>query len=140
MSKLTPAEYAEKQSRRLKASTEDIRRGIESVTQSPTQKAAAKADKMKQNIVASIDSGKWQAGLNRVSLDQWKTNAIEKGINRIAPGIDAARSKVEAFAGEFLPYLDKVSEKVNKMPDTTLEDSIARMNTQIREVAKFKRK
>jgi hypothetical protein len=139
MAKLTAAEYTEKHARRLKAATDDMRKGIEAVTVSPTSKAATKADKMRANIVASIDSGKWAAGLKRVTLDEWKTKMIDKGLNRVASGIDGAADKVTAFASELLPHIDKGVDAINKMPDTTLEDNITRMTTFIRHMSKFKR-
>lgn len=140
MPKLTPQQFQEKHARRLKGATEDIRMGVDRVTEAPTKAAAAKKDKMRQRLVESIDSGKWERGLNRVSLEDWKKSMTEKGIGRIASGIDGAADKVVSFAGEFLPFLDNVQKKVRSMPDITLEDSIARMTTQVREVAKFQRK
>jgi hypothetical protein len=139
MAKLTAAEFQEKHARRLKAATDDMRKGVEAVTASPTAKAAAKADKMRTNIVASIDSGKWAAGLKRVTLDEWKTKMIDKGLNRVASGIDGAADKVTAFASELLPYIDKGVDSISKMPDTTLEDNISRMTSFIRHMSKFKR-
>lgn len=139
MAKLTADEFQEKHARRLKASLEDMRLGVERVTTNPMEQAAAKADKMKQNIVASIDSGKWQAGLRRVTLDDWKRNMVEKGVNRVASGIDAAAPKVKDFAAKLLPYIDSEVAKVKKMPDITLEDSISRMTSFVRGMSKFKR-
>jgi hypothetical protein len=140
MAKLTPAEFQEKHARRLKAAVDDMRRGIEGVSSAPTAKAAAKADKMRTNIVAAIDSGKWAAGLNRVSLEEWKRKMIDKGLNRVAGGIDGAAEKTTAFAAELLPHIDRGIEAVKKLPDTTLEDNINRMTTFIRHMSKFKRK
>lgn len=139
MSRLTASEAAEKQGRRLKESVTDIQKGVERVTEAPTLKAAAKKDKMLRNLNESVNNGKWERGLKRVSNEEWKKATIEKGIPRIAAGIDGAKDKVESFYSEFLPFLDGVAEKVNRMPDTTLEDNINRMATQAREVAKFKR-
>ena len=68
MSKLTAQEFQEKHARRLKASTEDMRKGVEKITESPTAAAAAKQDKMRNNILESIDNGKWANGLKRVTL------------------------------------------------------------------------
>ena len=140
MGKLTPDEFQEKHARRLKAATDDMRRGVEGVTEAPTAKAAAKADKMRTNIVASIDSGKWAAGLNRVTLEDWKKKMIEKGLNRVAGGIDGAADKVKAFATDLLPHIDRGVDSIKKMPDTTLEDNISRMTTFIRHMSKFKRR
>lgn len=140
MARLTPEQAQEKHARRLKGSIEDIRLGVERVTTSPTQLAAAKQDKMKMRLLSSIDSGKWAAGLKRVSLDEWKQKTINKGLNRIGAGIDEAAAKTTKFYGELLPYIDTVKAKVDKMSDVTLEDSIQRATTFIREMSKFQRK
>ena len=139
MSKLTPKQAQEKHARNLKNASEDMRIGIEAVTEAPTLKAAAAKVKMKANINKALDDGKWERGLKRVDLPMWKTAMLEKGLPRVAVGIDASAKKVEDFYSEFLPFLDTVAQKVDKMPDVTIDDSINRMVTQIREVAKFKR-
>ena len=139
MAKLTPTEFQEKHASRLKGAVEDMRRGVERVTTAPTAKAAAKAAKMKANLVASIDSGKWAAGLNRVTLEEWKSKMINKGVNRVASGIDEAAPKVVDFATKLLPHIDKGVDKIKGMSDLTLEDSINRMTTFVRHMATFKR-
>lgn len=139
MAKVTAAEFREKHARRLKGAVEDMRRGVENVTESPTAKAAKKVDKMRTNLLKSIDDGKWVKGLERVSLEEWKDKMINKGIGRVAAGIDAAAGKVEAFASELLPHIDKVKAEIQNLPDTTLEDNIQRMVTFTRGMAKFQR-
>ena len=139
MSRLTPEEAATKQATRLKGATEDIRRGIERVTSAPTAKAAAKQDKMKTNLNAAIDSGIWKKRLMAVSLEDWKRQAMDKGVNRIAAGIDGAHSKQVDFYGKLLPAVDAARTKVEAMPDISLEDNINRMTTYIREMSKFKK-
>lgn len=140
MARVTPDEFVEKQSRRLKGAVDDMRRGIERVSSSPTAMAANKKDKMRSGVNAAIDSGKWERGLRRVTLDDWKSKMINKGLGRVATGIDEAAPKVRAFAADVLPYIDNLKATVDKMPDTTLEDSINRMTTFIRGMAKFQRK
>ena len=140
MARVTPEEFQEKHARRLKGATEDIRRGVERVTEAPTLKAAAKKDKMKANLNAALDSGKWERGLKRVTLDEWKGKTIDKGIGRISAGIDAAAPKVVAFAQELLPHIDAQKQAIAKLPDVTLEDNINRMTSFIRGMAKFQRK
>jgi len=139
MAKLTPLEFQEKHARRLKGATEDMRRGIDRVTESPTEKAAAKQDKMLTNLTASVQSGKWAAGLRRVSLEDWKRKTRDVGVNRVAAGIDAAKEKVIAFASDLLPHIDRGKEKLAGMPDLTLDDSINRMTTFVRHMADMKR-
>ena len=138
--KITAEEFAEKQARRLKASTPDIRIGIERVTESPTAKAADKKDKMLANLQAAVNSGKWERGLRKVTLESWKDAALNKGLGRIAAGIDAAHDKVVDFASQLLPYEDRLQGEVNKMTDLTLEDNIARMTTWARGMNKFQKK
>jgi len=140
MAKLTAAEFQEKHARRLKGAVEDVRKGIDRVTESPTAKAAAKADKMLTNLTSSVQSGKWAAGLKRVSLEEWKRKTRDVGVNRIAAGIDASKDKVIAFAEELLPHIDRGQEKIKGMPDITLDDSINRMTTFTRHMAGFSRK
>lgn len=139
MAKLTAAQFQEKHARRLKASVEDVRLGIDRVTVNPCEQAAAKADKMLTNLTASITSGKWAKGLKRVSLEEWKRKARDIGVNRIAAGIDGAKDKVTAFAEELLPHIDRQLTKISGMPDTTLDDNINRMTSFIRGMAEFKR-
>jgi len=140
MAKLSAAEFQEKHARRLKGAVEDVRKGIDRVTESPTAKAAAKADKMLTNLTSSVQSGKWAAGLKRVSLEEWKRKTRDVGVNRIAAGIDASKDKVIAFAEELLPHIDRGQEKIKGMPDITLDDSINRMTTFTRHMAGFSRK
>jgi len=135
----TAAQVAEKWNRRLKGSTQDIEAGINAVTSAPTQAAAAKIDKMRANIVKAIDSGKVQAGLSRVSLQDWKDKTLRKGVPRISQGADEAQGKVQSFMGELLPYIDNVKAQVKSMPDMTIEDSVNRVATFIRGMSNFKR-
>lgn len=139
MSKLTPTEYAEKHARRLTAASDDVRKGVARVTVNPCEQAAAKQDKMLANLTASVQNGKWAAGLKRVTLEQWKERTTNVGVARIASGIAAARDKVVAFAEQLLPHIDAGQSKIKTMPDITLEDNIARMDSFIRHMAGFKR-
>ena len=139
MAKLTSVEFQEKHARRLKAAVEDVRKGIDRVTENPCEKAAAKQDKMLTNLTAAVQSGKWAAGLKRVSLEDWKKAARDIGVNRIAAGIDAAKNKTIAFADVLLPHIDRQLEKIKTMPDITLDDNINRMTTFIRGMAEMKR-
>ncbi len=139
MAKLTAAEFQAKHAGRLKAAVEDMRRGIDRVTESPTEKAASKQDKMLTNLTSAVSSGKWAAGLKRVSLDEWKRKARDVGVNRVAAGIDAAKDKVISFAEALLPHIDRSKAAIAGMPDVTLDDNINRMSTFIRKMAEFRR-
>lgn len=137
---ITGEEFAEKHARRLKGSIEDIRSGVSKVTESPTAKAAKKQDKMLAGVQAAVTSGKWAQRLNAVSLDEWKQKTLDKGLGRIASGIDGAHDKVVAFANQLLPFESGLKDQISKMPDLTLEDSVNRATAWIRGMSKFTRK
>lgn len=137
---ITPEEAAEKQGRRLKQATPDIIRGIERVQVPPGQLAAAQADKMRTNINKAIDSGKWGRRVSAVSLPDWQKVTIEKGVPRIAAGIDAALPKTTEFFKQFLPHLEVIQKELDNMPSLTLEDNIGRAVHNMRRNAEFELK
>ena len=134
MAKVNAQEYAEKWARRLSGSTEDIRRGIAKVSTAPGELAAAQQEAMLTNVVASINSGLWANRVRSVSLADWKTAATDKGIPRIAVGVTAAQPKMERVAGPLLQAVDESAAISNALPKGTLEDSINRMTTFVREM------
>lgn len=139
MAKITPQEFAEKWARRLTASTPDIQRGVNRVDVSPTEKAANKKDKMLTNLTQAVQSGKWEAGLRKVTLQDWKKQIIEKGIPRINQGVQGAQGQVADFAGQLLSYQDTIKQEIERMPDMTLEDNINRMTAWVRRMSQFKK-
>ena len=139
MAKVTPNEFAEKWARRLSGATEDIRRGVEKVSEAPSKKAVQKKEKMIARWTEAVQSGKWENALQKVSLEEWRAKLINKGLARIAQGVTDAQGKVEDFAAQLLPYIDNVKKKIETMPDRTLEDRINRAVAFMREMAKFKK-
>jgi len=138
--RVTPEEFASKHARRLKGAIEDVRAGVERVSEAPTLKAAQKETKMLQKLQEAVSSGKWSSRLKSVSLEEWKQKTLSKGLNRIASGVDEAYQKQVQFAQQLLSYQNELLNKVERMPDLTLEDSINRMTAWVRGMAQFKRK
>lgn len=137
--KLDPTRAKDKWVRNLSGATEDIRAGINAVTESPTAKAAAAKDKWFAKIQIAQQEDRFAKGLLRVSLADWKKAAIEKGVNRIAGGAVANQDKMEKFMKDFLPFVETVRDKVQAMPSTTFEDNIQRMIANARGLKEFKR-
>ena len=134
----TPEQIARKWNTRLKASTQEIREGVEDVTSNPAEAAAAAVDKWADRVANSKQ--RFVAGLARVTLDDWKMATINKGIPRIAAGADQAVSEVEAFHGERAAFQATIDRELASMPDVTMEDSIARATHQMRRMAEFTRR
>lgn len=139
MVKLTPTEIAEKWRRHAEGAIADYTKGIDSVSESPTKKAVAKKDKMRANLLKSIDEGKWEKGLNSVSLEQWKESAKVKGSANYGTGVRASEGKMAEFMTEVLPHIESGQAVIKNMPDITLDDSKARAVAWIDHMAKFKR-
>ncbi len=139
MPKVNASEFTEKWSRRLKGAIEDVRAGVDRVTEAPSKKAVAKQEKMKQNLVKSIESGQWAKNLGAISLEEWKEKMKNKGANRISAGVDESQTKVQNFAEKLLSHEASLQSDIKKLPDMTIEDSITRATTWIRGMAKFKK-
>jgi len=135
-----PAEVASTWASRLSAATSRIRDNVAKVTEAPSAKAVAKKEKMKANLIAAIDSGKWDGNLRKYTLSQWVADMQSKAVSRIPEGVNAAKADFQAFMNELLPYEKSGQAKIAGMPDLTLEDAVARASEWIRHMAKFSRK
>ena len=137
MAKINPAEAAEKWARRLSAATEDIRAGVERVSEAPGVAAARKRSKWEAGLRDSGD--KWERNTRAVTLEEWKDKTLNVGLNRVAQGAQANQGKTQGFFEEFLPFLDRGVAQVRQMPDTTMEDRINRAVAMMRHNSGFKR-
>lgn len=111
--------------------------GAMAVTQAPGQAAAAAADKWLARVTASKD--KFRSRVASVSLQDWQNSYVNVGIPRVSQGAQAKQGKFLAFFDQYLPYLQAGLQTIDKMPNVTLEDGIARASAMIRYNAKFKR-
>lgn len=125
---------------RLSASTERIRANVDKVTTAPSAQAVAKKDKMKANLIASIDNGKWGRRLGGYSLSAWQNDMKTKAVNRIPEGARAAQSDFQTFIGDMMVYQKSGQAQIAAMPDISLEDSINRASAWIRHMSKYQRK
>jgi glutamate-1-semialdehyde aminotransferase len=133
----TPQQATEKWVTRLSGATAEITAGIDRVTEAPGIKAAAKKAKWLAAVQASQD--KWANNVSAVSLEQWKTLFKTVGVQRIAQGAQAKKSKMQNFLNQFLPHLEQGIQTVNAMPDTTFEDRIQKSVAMMRHNHNFKR-
>lgn len=138
--KATPQQYADRWTTGLSGSTQKITDGVNSITVSPTTQAAAAQAKMLQNLTAAVNSGKWANNLKKVTLADWKTAMLDKGVPRISTGATAANGKMAAFAQQLLPYEATLQQTVRAMPNLTLTDAKARAVAWIDGMSKFSKK
>lgn len=136
--RLSPQEAAAKHLRRTTGAIGDMRTGVERMTESPTAKAADKRDKWIARLTESATQDKWERNLRAYPLEQWKRDMIDKGINRVASGLEAAQAKVTNFYEQLFAYENTLLNEINRMPDLTLEDSIQRMSAWVRGMSNFR--
>ena len=138
MTKLNATEYADKWASRLSAAGEDVRRGVDRVTEAPGRKAAMAKERMKAAIIKAIDDGTWSSQVAAVSLEDWKASMMGKGINRLSEGVNAAKGKQVQMAEKLLAAVDASVAEANQTPRGSLEDNINRMTTFVRGMSKRK--
>lgn len=137
MPKLNSQETYDKWKNRLSASVQDVKDGVNRVTESPMAKAAAQEEKWIQNLNKAKAQGKFKRGLLNVSLEEWKDKTANIGADRIPAGAAGAEKKSVAFYDKLLPFEAKVQSEVKAMPNTTLSDSVARASKWITRMAEF---
>lgn len=131
-----PQQAAQKWADRLSGATQQIQEGIARVSEAPGRKAAAQKQAWLNNVQAKAD--KWERNVSRVSLEDWRS-AATAGVTRVAQGAQQKKGKMEAFQTEFFPFLERVQNRVNAMPRGSLEQNLARMVANAREISNFKR-
>lgn len=136
MAKVDAAGYADKWSRRLKAATPDIQAGINRVSVAPGVSAAKQAQAMLNNLTARVQDGTWARRVSGVTLQDWQSKALNKGVGRIAAGVDAASAKVTTMAGKLLAAVDGAVAVANQTPRGDLQTNINRAVTFMNEMSK----
>lgn len=137
---MSAAEISAKWNRNTKNAVTDMQAGVDRVTENPMEKAVAKKDKMKQNLIRSLDDGTWEASMRKVTLAGWKEKTKAKIGERLASGVDGAMSKRQAFDTWLVPTVSAGMDKVAGMPDLTLQDNINRMVAMVNHMAANKYK
>lgn len=113
---------------RSSASTAQARytEGVQQTTKDPTQLAVNQQGKLVQNFNAAVQSGRWARGLQRVGKAGWQSSTLAKA-NNYATGINASADKYQAAIGPVLQAEAQLQSQIAAMPNTTIQDSIARM-------------
>jgi len=118
---------------RLAQSTEKIRRGVQGVSVAPGQAASRNKAGYVAGVMAAQD--KWARNVASVTLADWTTAMVEKGIPRIASGATAAQDKFRNFMVRLLPFIE--SGKAGLPARGNLEQNIARSAAWIRHMSTF---
>lgn len=128
-----PQAAAQRWAQNLGGATAKITEGVQAVQVAPGQLAARQQAVWAQNTMAA--QGKWARNTASISLSEWQTAMIDKGVQRIGSGAMAAQPKMAAFLQAFLPHVDA---GVRQLPARgNLDANIARMVSMVRHNAQF---
>lgn len=131
----TPDQVAAQWAQRLGASGDKIKAGVQAVQIAPGQLAARQQAAYVQGVTAN--AGKWGQRVASVTLSQWQQDMLDKGLNRIGSGAQAALPKMTSFMGQLLPFVDAGKSRLPARGG--LDANIARSAAWIRYMSTFKR-
>lgn len=131
----SPTDAAARWAQNLGASQTKYTAGVQAVTTSPGQLAAAAADRYIAGVQASLP--KFQANSAAVTLQAWQQAAVNKGAPRLATGAQQAQQKMGTVFTTLFPFIEQV--RTSLPPRGDLEQNIARSAAFQRGMARFVR-
>lgn len=117
---------------------EAYKKGVDAVTTAPTAKAAAAADKYLTRIMEAVQSGRYAASLNAVSLQEWKDASREKGAKNYVTGVNAISPRAMKAMADQQQYAERVKQEIASMPNNSEADAEARMLRAVKLMREFK--
>lgn len=121
---INATQFSENWAKGVQGATDKVKAGVNAVNEAPGQKAAAQGDLWLQRVTSSRD--KWARNVAAVSLTDWKTATIQKGIPAYTNSVGLAKSKVANFAQELIPAINAA---LDTMPPrgATLDQNLQRV-------------
>lgn len=121
---LSAAAVAAKWQSKVSASAQAYTDGVNAVTVNPAQLAAQAKDRWLAGIQAAAAAGKFENGLAKVSLTDWKTASVQKGAQALAASAKLGAIKVQAAETKWGPIRQQIVSSL--APRGTLEQNIQR--------------
>jgi hypothetical protein len=112
--------------------------GVQAVTVSPTQKAAAAVGKYATGVNKAVQSGSYVNGLNAVSLSDWQASMTGKGVQNYSNGVNNVSAKAAKNMADQQQYAAQVAEQIASMPSETETDMENRALAAIRLMRQYK--
>jgi hypothetical protein len=102
MAAIKPLEAsAQKWTRRAQVAGEDYRAGVTN-PRTPWDQASIAADSTyRQAVTQAATAGRYMGGIRKAGIERWRTNAVQKGPQRFAEGVQLAEGE---WQRGFAPY------------------------------------
>lgn len=126
MARVNAQQWLQKWSSNLNGAGTYITNGVNRVTVAPGQSAAAAADRMIAGVQAAVNSGKWAKRVSSVSLQDWQSAMIKKGIPRLQQGTAQAVATKTDRITTLLSNVDAAAAVANALPKGGLQQGIQR--------------
>lgn len=135
-----PQAVAQLWAQRMAGAGERMKQGVQAVTENPAEKAAAAAPQWLAGVQRAASEGKFEEGLRKVTLADWKAKMLGKGIANMQNGAREAQADMQRFLTNFLPFAAQVSDQIKAMPKGTKEDARARMMANFEAMSNYRRR
>lgn len=124
--RVSPADGVARWVQNLSASGPRITTGVNAVSVSPGQRAAAQKAKWIASLSDPQVQNKWASRVGAVSLEEWRDLMVNVGIPRIASGAQAKQGKYLAFAEKFYPFLSRVVGQIDALDSSSFQARVQR--------------
>ena len=132
-------EVREKWERNAGNAEQDYIDGVKNIEVNPAEEAIKNLKKMETNFIARIKDGTTEAGLKRVTKEDWIAKTAGKGAERYAAGVRDSGDKYEKNMGQVLDHIAKGQKEVHAMPNATDADTDKRMLHMKKHMKKFRK-
>lgn len=137
VARMTGGDFADKHAKNLRAAADEIRKGVDAVTEAPGAKAAARKDVYVNRMTDSSVHERWAKNVAKVPLEEWKADMKEKGIGRISAGLDRSKGKISDFGDKLLTHIKSIKPEFDARRPLTLEESATKAADWIKAMGKF---
>jgi hypothetical protein len=117
----------------MQGAASKITAGVNAVTVAPGQAAARQATVWAQNTAAA--QSKYAKNVSAVSLNEWQTATINKGVSRVASGAAASQDKYTAAMTQILPQITSIVQSLP--PRGTTDQNIQRAVTYMQKASQI---
>ena len=125
---------------RVSVAGDEYAEGVKNPTKDWETRTSAAESRYENELRTSIADKRFGKGVKSAGTAKWRDRIEKVGLDRWAPGVAAAGPIFEAEMRDVLAFEDTLQKKILAMPDTTIEQRIARNNAWIKGMGLYRKK